>query len=305
MFLNPAWLCSTLGYLLAPPTHPNHIPSKNGEITKKFLQTNLHTCDSDSHYLSIVLKIIRNLDLGYVTSKNESSETYHFSAIVKNENDESSLWIKDEKYIQYVGRRLLTCEESDLLPPGFVAYLQAQVLFLQNGSNVSMFCRGFLLDYPNHQCLVKVEPDNKSVSLIGRICTIKEASKCLSTLDHAQLIVAKLCRIMCPAIFFQWSILNPTDLKTHATSLSSCPVSEAIAADKKQTSLINNKEQPAPPVEGVSILNTMFFGEHDLMLKGTGMNMKVAYLDNHLLDRMGDLLAEDGIQPVRKIIKKL
>ncbi len=292
VFMDPTWFCNTIGYLLSPQTHPHHMPVKNGEICRKMIQNCLPTC-KDVLHLNMAFKIVRNLELGYTTKAyNNGSEVYHFCS--KSENDESAIWVSDDKYVKYIGRQMVTCDDNDIIPTGFVSYLQSQVLFLQHGKNVITFDRGLILDYSNYQCLVKLLPNNRSISFIGRICDMNEASSCLSSLDCTQLSVAKLCRIMCPAIFFKWLILNPVDLKNHAPSLRSCPVSAVIAYDKKGVSSV--QETVGDLVDNP--LNMMFFGDDQLMVKGTGMNVKVAYLDDFLLEKMDDLLIEDGIQPV-------
>ena len=258
------------------------------------LQNCLPTCNDASQF-NIALKIIRNLELGYTSVKNSCNEVYKFCS--KSENDESSIWTYDDKYVKYIGRELVACDDNDSLPISFINYLQSQVMFLQNGRNVVSFNRGFMLDYHNYQCLVKVESNNRSVSFIGRICSMIEASSCLSALDVAQLSVAKLCRILCPAIFFEWVISNPLDLKNHTPWSRSYPVSMVIAADKKGTSPVSETQDLID-----NPLNTMFFGDGELYLKGTGLNLKVAYLDNLLVEKMDDLLIEDGIQPVSNCI---
>ncbi len=294
MFLSPAWLSSILGLLLSPPTHPNHIPLVTGEITGKALQACLPDC-KDSFHLNIGLKLIRNLELGFTMS---GSNMYRLCAVMKSENNEDSVWKQDDKYTMYVGRQMCTFNSLDSLPPGFVRYLQSQVVFMQNGQNVETFSNGFVFSYSNHQCLVRVDSSNKAISFIGRICSKNDALQCLNTLDHAQLSVAKVCRILCPAIFFQWNVFNPWDLTNHTPLPRSYLASVVIASERRRSSV--NTMECGDKVDCNS-LDAMFFGDRELFAKSTGLGTKVAYLDDNLFEKTGDLLTEDGIQPVSQV----
>ena len=295
VFLCPGWLSGILGLLLSPPTHPNHIPLATGEITGKALQACLPDCE-DSFHLNIALKLIRNLELGFTIS---SSNIYRLCAVMKCENNEDSVWKEDDRYTMYNGRQMCTFNSLDSLPPGFVLYLQSQVQFMQKGQNVETFSNGLVLSYSNHQCLVRVDSSNQSISIIGRICSSNDALQCLNTLDYAQLSVAKVCRILCPAIFFEWNVLNPLDLTNHTSLSRSYPASVVIASERRRSSV--NTIECGDKIDCKS-LDAMFFGDPELSAKNTGLGMKVAYLDDNLFEKTGDLLTEDGIQPVSQFI---
>ena len=294
MFLDPAWLCnSTLGYLLSPKTHPKHLSFNEGKISKEEIATFL---PSMSDHSEIVFKILHNLELYCCIRTGDSSEVFYFPSMARHCNNSfMSLWVTEkEKFIKYVGRKWTTCEECDYFPAGFVPFLQAQMVFLQNNKNLALFESGFILDSTTYQCMVKVDREsNNSIEFIGRISSVDYAGKCLLSLDRIQNLVAKLSRTMCPAIFFQHSILSSSDLQDHSPSPQVYQISAVIAADKGGPPLINIRKQSTElPCD------LLFFGDSQLMLKGSGLSAKVAYLDDLLFEKMGDLLTEDGIQPV-------
>lgn len=292
--MDPSWLCSALGYIFSPASHPNHILCKNGEITRKILQTYLPLC-SNPNDITTLLKILRNLEIGYSSMKTDRSESYRFSCIDEEEGDESTVWTPDDRFVKYNGRIMLPCGDIDFLPAGFVPRLHMHMVYLMNGKGLRTFNQGFVLDKTDHQCLVKVEKNRRSISFIGRMTMDGEVSNCTSTMDYAQQSVAKLCRIMCPAIFFKWSILNPVSLNNHDPLPPCFPATMVAVANRRKVSITSAKDTPLPHLDTTEM---MFFGDSELMLKGTGLGLKVAYLDDHILEQMGQLLAEDGIQPV-------
>ena len=204
------------------------------------------------------------------------------------------VWCHDIQYVAYIGRRITFGSETGFVPPGFFVYLQILVCsFLTQNDCIDLYFDQFIITSSGFQCLVSVGKNHKTIDLIGR-CSEGYALECIQTLDRIQNEIAKLNRLICPAVFFYIAVLSAADLLQHHEVSHAYSIEEVVSACQNNMPLINGR--------GISetILQVMFLNDEVIHSRSTGRKSKVVFLQDEIFNNIELLLSsEDTHQAVR------
>ena len=295
MFIDPGWLCQdVLGKALAPESFSvSQIASiGSAEITEQDLQ-NKFTEHVDKQHIPIILQLLQHFELCH---RVRDKDIFEFPCYIMSPLNKD-LWKPEQKFAAYSGRRFECTDETDSFPPGFFCRLQVQVSEYFKQEKPTHFKCGFIIDALTHQCLVTMNEQSTSITLIGR--TQKGHShSCIRLMDHIQTMIAVLIRDMCPTIFLDLKILSSLDLCQHRSNPHQYTIHEVVRAmtvDIMVTNHMTNVRECAT--------NLLYLGDRAYQDSHSGLQMKVAYIPEDTIIKAQELL-QDG-EKVRLIVNVL
>lgn len=288
VFIESSFLCQDiLGYALAPPNYPlfplrlyqTHVLSEEQIITS------LSVC-SDRYHSCLTIELLQSFEICHKLKMD--GPKYRFPSFNLNKIKEED-WTPGPNYLAYIGRKLTCSNETDFLPPGFLPRLQVQLSSLSGPRETfRIFSNAIICTADSYEYLVRVSEDRSSVDFIGRLVDLKFAGICLHTLDHAQSIMMKLSRQVCPSVFFDMMILSLADLKNHIASPHVYMISEIVDATRRCVGLYNEGSKSTETVESL-----LYFGDERLMEKNTGRGANVMFLHEDIFEKLELLLASE------------
>ena len=287
VFIDPIWLChNVLGHVLAPQTYPSSLSFGNSCVSEQDITSQLLAC-TDRFHSTVVLQLLHHFELCFKSRNKPGMLEFPF---LLPANETNNVWSSDTRFQSYIGRALTCCNESDFLPPGFISTLQVQVSSSLQMEDLHFFRNALIVNCRTYQCLMKLGTDNCSIEFIGRIINRESAVNCLNLVDQVQSLMNKQSRLMCPSVFFNWSILSATDLQDHVSFPQRYSISLVIDVDRHGSTLWNNRKRVSEtPVQ------VMFFGDEKIKEKESRRNAKVIFLQDSLFEKLELLLAD---QPV-------
>ena len=305
MFIDPSFLCQDiLGHALSPSTYPvSPLSQFNSHIlTEEQIVSSLSVCDS-RYYAHLVPELLQHfvvcnrLKSADCSTPTGATGTIQYQFPIFNTDEMGSdTWCRGDEYIAYIGRRLTCTEHSDFLPPGFLPMLQVQLCILSGPcESFTIYTNGILCVSTSYQYLIKVTANNCSIDLIGRLTDAKFAGICIHTLDHAQNVVTKISRLLCPSVFFERVIFSARDLKEHSFAPYTYPISDVVEAMRTNTHLYNEVSKCTESVDSL-----LFFGDKRSKDKYTGRGSNVAFLHTDVFEKLELLLGSEDCEKVKK-----
>lgn len=285
VFIDPCWLCKdVLGKALAPGSFPvSQIASfGSAQITEQQLQQKF-TEHVDKQHIPIILQLLQHFELCHHVKDTDIFEfpCYILSAL------KPELWKPEPRFVAYCGRHFECTDETDSFPPGFFCRLQVQASEFFRQEKPMHFKGSFIVDANSHQCLVTVNEQSTSISLIGR--TEKGHShSCIRLMDDIQNMIAKLTRDTCPTIFLDLHILSSSDLHQHRPHPHKYTIHKVIAAltsNQVVTNMVTNSHESATDL--------LYLGDQTFQENHSGLQMKVAYMPEEIIVKVQELL-QDG-----------
>ncbi|XP_065826994.1 death-associated protein kinase 1-like isoform X2 [Oscarella lobularis] len=127
IILDPSWLChNVIGPLMSPETFPVCLEAiDDGAVSAERIQKVIRQFNKQHSHIPVdlLMQLLCSLEICYPVPNEEN--VYRFPAlIVERRRDE--FWIKDENMIVYVGRRLQCKDETDIIVPGTIPFLQTR-----------------------------------------------------------------------------------------------------------------------------------------------------------------------------------
>ncbi|XP_065839246.1 death-associated protein kinase 1-like isoform X2 [Oscarella lobularis] len=127
IILDPPWLCNNvIGPLMSPETFPVCLEGvDDGTVSSKRIEKAICQFNKQQRDfpLEVIMELLCSLEICYVVPSEEN--VYRFPALIlKRRRDE--FWIEDEDVIVYVGRRLQCKDETDIIVPGTIPFLQTR-----------------------------------------------------------------------------------------------------------------------------------------------------------------------------------
>ena len=250
------------------------------------LSSNVDPSDSN-----LLIELITSFGVANVTDRHEKILSF---PSFQTRKEPIQVWCHDIQYVAYIGRRITFGSETSFVPPGFFMYLQIQVCsFLTQNDYIELYFDKFIITSSGFQCLILVGKDCEKIDLIGR-CSEGYALECIQTLDRIQNEIAKLNRLICPAVFFYIAVLSAIDLLQHHEVSHAYSTEEVISAWQNNRPLINGR--------GISetISQVMFLNDEAIHSHNTGRKSKVVFLQDEIFSNVDLLLSsEDTHQAVR------
>ena len=127
--MDPSWLCqNVIGPLLSPADFPVSLScSPPGTATKEKITSVLEIFNNQKwDNIDETLSLLCHLEICYpVPSK---LDTYQFPALIEEERP-YEVWRENSEMTVYVGRRTKRLEETDIITPGTMPFLQCHVCF--------------------------------------------------------------------------------------------------------------------------------------------------------------------------------
>ena len=130
IILDPPWLCqNAIGPLLSPegsPEFPTSLQcSSPGTATKKQIQCALEAFNNEKwENIDETILLLCHLEICYPLLG--EPDTYRFPARI-NEERPPDVWRENSEMSIYIGRRLRQAEETDIITPGTLPFLQCRV----------------------------------------------------------------------------------------------------------------------------------------------------------------------------------
>jgi hypothetical protein len=281
LFLDPSWVCQDiLGHAQTTPLkdHTSHMLTKS-QITSCLANP------GDGTTSSLVLDLLQSFLLCY---RGRTNDLYTFPSFnTKCLSDED--WTNDPSFTSYNGRWLVCCDSTDFFPSTFIHQLQVQLSGTSSqGETCNHYKDAIIVTSKDYQFLIKIGNGNQSMNLIGRLKDPKASTSCIYMMDHIHNSISKLCRHLCPALFFKWKIFSGRDLKGHASSPHIYRASDVVQALQTDSPLWNETSEVHETVESV-----MFFDDESLLAKHCGRNMYLCFLPDDVFTKLEQLL-DDG-----------
>lgn len=285
MFIDPGWLCQdVLGKALAPGSFPvSQIASLgSAEITEHALQKKF-TEHVDKQHIPIILQLLQHFELCH---RVRDKDIFEFPCYITSGLN-ADLWRTESRFVAYSGRYFECTDETDSFPPGFFCRLQVQVSEYFKQEKPLHFKGGFIVDAKTHQCLVTINEQSTSITLVGRI-EKNHSHNCIRLMDHIQTMIAVLTREMCPTIFLDLKILSSSDLHQHHPLPHQYTIHKVIAAltnNQKVTNMVTKCHESATDL--------LYLGDKAFQESHSGLQMKVSYIPEEVIVKAQELL-QDG-----------
>ena len=129
VILDPTWLCQNIiGLLLCPPDSVFRVSlccSPPGTTTKDDIQSALEAFNKRKwENIDETIRLLCHLEICYKLPGKQN--TYQFPALLE-EKRPSDVWCTNSEMTIYVGRRVRRAEETDIITPGTMPFLQCHV----------------------------------------------------------------------------------------------------------------------------------------------------------------------------------
>lgn len=210
-------------------------------------------------------------------------------------------WEPDPNYVYYHGRRVQCNEELDCLPSGLFNRLQVRVCNLY--TDIHLFKDAFIVREKNAVCLVKMDEMNNQITMIARALAEsvnhtthhnRNAHNCFLVLDIIHQQLWKLLKVACPNISIKWHILSPMDLKAHKEDPHVYKCEEVVSVIHSNAQFINRSTGQAEEA-----LDVLYCGSKQVEEQRSGESMPIAYLPDHVLEGLEELLGDLKTPKVR------
>ncbi|XP_065835304.1 death-associated protein kinase 1-like isoform X2 [Oscarella lobularis] len=127
IILDPSWLCrNVIGPLLSPVDFPVSLSCfPPGTATKEKIKSALEIFNGRKwDNIDETISLLSHLEICYLVPG--KSDTYQFPALLEEQRS-SEVWQENPEMTVYVGRRIKRLEETDIITPGTMPFLQCHV----------------------------------------------------------------------------------------------------------------------------------------------------------------------------------
>ena len=239
----------------------------------------------DKQHIPIILQLLQHFELCH---RVRDKDIFEFPCYISSDLN-PELWKPEPRFLAYSGRQFECTDETDSFPPGFFCRLQVQVSEYFRQEKPIHFKGGFIVDAKTYQCLVTINEQSTSITLVGRIQK-GHSHNCIQLMDHIQTMIAVLTRDMCPTIFLNLKILSSSDLRQHRSHPHQYTIHTVIAAltsDEIVTNMVTNSLESATDL--------LYLGDKDFQKSHSGLQMKVSYIPEEIIIKAQELL-QDGVK---------
>ena len=218
VILNPTWLCQNIiGPLLSPPEFEVSLCcSPPGTTTKDDIQSALEAFNKPKwNNINETIQLLCHLEICYELPGNQN--TYRFPALLK-EKRPSDVWCENSEMAIYVGRRERRAEETDIITPGTMPFLQCHVrnvpcfrglepVVWQGGLMIKDTIDGFSVEG-----MISLQEEDKALDFVVR-GPVHSERECLKLLNNLIKAGKEILRKRSPGTeSFLWYI-SSTELK--------------------------------------------------------------------------------------------
>ena len=123
--MDPPWLChNVFGPLLSPDSFTTHLESSaSGIANREKIQTVLKNFNKKESWGNVdnTIELLCRLEICYSLQQKDS---YQFPALIK-EDRPNNAWDENSEMTVYVGRRLKSENETDIITPGTMSFIQS------------------------------------------------------------------------------------------------------------------------------------------------------------------------------------
>ncbi|XP_065831509.1 uncharacterized protein [Oscarella lobularis] len=220
VILDPTWLCQNIiGPLLSPTDSVFRVSlccSPPGTTTKDDIQSALEAFNKRKwEHIDETIRLLCHLEICYELPPKQN--TYRFPALLKAKRP-SDVWSENPEMKIYVGRRVRRAEETDIITPGTMPFLQCHVhnvpcfcglepVVWQDGLMIRNTINGFLVEG-----MITLQEEAKALDFVVR-GPVHSERECLKLLNNLMKTGEEVLQKRSPGTHSRLWYISSTELK--------------------------------------------------------------------------------------------
>ena len=220
IILDPTWLCQNIiGPLLCPSDSAFQVSlccSPPGTTTNDDIQSALEAFSKRKwENIDETIQLLCHLEICYELPGKQN--TYRFPALLKSKRP-SDVWTENSEMTIYAGRRVRRAEETDIITPGTMAFLQCHVhnvpcfrglepVVWQDGLMIRNTINGFLVEG-----MIRLQEEDKALDFVAR-GPVNSERECLKLLNNLMKTGKEILRKRSPGTESRLWYISSTELK--------------------------------------------------------------------------------------------